>query len=445
MNRRTIIFFPFLFAFLLANNAVFSQSYNDEYTVGGYILKTEDKKTEPDSLAFQGDEEIAIFDRHLSDLQSSYVSAVRERKKFNCADGINPTYSKEEYKARLSQLPNLIEMPYNSIVQSYIDLYTGRRREQVARMLGLSNHYFPLFEEALEANGMPLELRYLPVIESALNPVALSKAGASGLWQFMIGTGRAYGLTVNNLVDERRDPYKATHAGVKYLKDLYNIYNDWHLAIAAYNCGPGNVNKAIRRAGGKRDYWEIYPFLPRETRGYVPAFIAANYVMNYYAQHNICPAEIAEIPTATDTIMVNERMHLQQVSSILNIPMEELRYINPQYRRDLIPGNINAHVLALPQDKIGVFLDNKDVILAYKADELVNNLRAEVTPSQTYASSSGGSAAPVSGNKIYYKVKSGDTLGGIAAKHKVSVASIKKWNKLNSNLIRVGQQLVIYR
>jgi membrane-bound lytic murein transglycosylase D len=289
---------------------------------------------------------------------------------------------------------------------------------------------------------MPLELKYLPVIESALNPNAFSKAGASGLWQFMIGTGKAYGLTVNNLIDERRDPLKSTQAGVKYLKDLYNIYNDWHLAIAAYNCGPGNVNKAIRMAGGKKDYWAIYYYLPQETRGYVPAFIAANYVMNYYAAHNICPAVIADMPTSTDTIIVKERMHLQQVATVLNIPIEELRYINPQYRRDIIPGNVCQYALCLPQNYTGSFIEKKDSILAYKADELINNLRTEVTPTQVSGSDASSSS---SSGKIYYKVKSGDYLGKIASKYNVSVASIKKWNHLKSNSIKAGQKLIIYK
>jgi membrane-bound lytic murein transglycosylase D len=402
-----------------------------------------------DSISFQPDEEIAVFDLNLNNLYSLQALATGNNPGDCKGSDVNPTFTEEEYKKRLAQLPNLIEMPYNSIVQTYIDFYMVRRRKQVGQMIGLGCYYFPIFEKELEANDMPLELKYLPVIESALNPNAFSKAGASGLWQFMLATGKAYGLNVNNLVDERRDPIKATKAGVRYLKDLYNIYNDWHLAIAAYNCGPGNVNKAIRRAGGKKDYWAIYYFLPKETRGYVPAFIAANYVMHYYPEHKICPVDYTNAPLLTDTIMVTDRLHLQQVATVLNIPIEELRYMNPQYRRDIIPGNICEYALCLPHNQTSSFIERRDSIFAYKADELVNNMRTEVSPSAGatgyYGSkSSTSSQSTGSGNKTYYKVKSGDYLSKIAQRYGVSVASIKQWNNLKSNNLKVGQNLIIY-
>ncbi len=352
--------------------------------------------------------------------------------------GVVPNYTDEDYIQRLSKLTMVIELPYNKIVRGAIDFYLQKRRERVSVMLGLSQYYFPMFEQALEENNMPLELKYLPVIESALNPRAFSSAGASGLWQFMIGTARLYGLKVNTLVDERRDPIKATQAGVRYLKDLYNIYNDWHLAIAAYNCGPGNVNKAIRRAGGKKDYWAIYYYLPRETRGYVPAFIAANYVMNYYQLHNICPTR-PENPIQTDTVMVNTRFHLQQAAEILGLPIEQLRTYNPQYRQDVLPGDIQPCAFCLPADRVCDFIDNQDTIARHKADELNKALRAEVTPS-----GSASVASSSSSGKIYYKVRTGDYLGKIASKYGVSVTNLKRWNNLRSNNIKVGQRLVIY-
>lgn len=221
----------------------------------------------------------------------------------------NPTFSDSTYIDRLSRMPTLMEMPYNEIVRKFIDMYTGRLRNQVAFMLSACNFYMPIFEEALDAYDLPLELRYLPIIESALNPSAVSRAGAVGLWQFMIGTAKIYGLESNSLVDERRDPIKATWAAARYLKEMYDIYKDWNLVIAAYNCGPGTINKAIRRAGGKTDYWEIYNYLPKETRGYVPAFIAANYVMTYYCKHNICPLD-TNIPDATDTLQILSLIHI---------------------------------------------------------------------------------------------------------------------------------------
>ena len=241
-------------------------------------------------------------------------------------------------------------------------MYSVRRREQVAYMLTLGDYYFPLFEEMLDRHGLPLELKYLPVIESALNPVAVSRMGATGLWQFMLKTGQGYGLEVNSLVDERRDPYKSTEAAVRYLKDLYSIYGDWNLVIAAYNCGPGNVNKAIARSGGKQDYWEIYYRLPRETRGYVPAFIAANYIMNYYAEHNICPMKPNDFQ-ALDTVHVNQEIHFGQIAEILDIPVNELQRLNPQFKRDIVPGNYKPYALVLPTKKMIAFIDKKDEIL----------------------------------------------------------------------------------
>lgn len=245
---------------------------------------------------------------------------------------INPLFSDSVYIDRLSRMPTVMEMPYNEIVRKFIDMYAGRLRNQVSFMLSACNFYMPIFEEALDAYNLPLELKYLPIIESALNPSAVSRAGAGGLWQFMIGTGKMYGLESNSLVDDRRDPIKATWAAARYLKDLYDIYHDWNLVIAAYNCGPGTINKAIRRSGGETDYWSIYNYLPKETRGYVPAFIAANYVMTYYCDHNICPME-TNIPESTDTIQVNKNLHFQQIADLCNVPMDQIRSLNPQYKK----------------------------------------------------------------------------------------------------------------
>lgn len=344
--------------------------------------------------------------------------------------------NKELYIERLQKLPYVMEMPYNDIVKKFIEMYL-QKSDKVEYMLGLGQtYYFPMFEEALERYGVPLELKYLPVIESALNARATSRAGAAGLWQFMVPTGRLYGLEVNSLVDERRDPLKASDAAARYLRDLYNIYQDWHLVIAAYNCGPGNVAKATRYAGGgKKDYWQIYPYLPSETRSYVPIFIAANYVMNYYREHNMCPMQ-PTVTVATDTIMVDKRINLQQVSELLNISLDELRFLNPQYRQDIVPGNIKPYPLVLPFNQLSAYIDNRDTIPLHRAAELVAN-RAEVQPAQYNPSSDG--------RVTYYKVRSGDTLGGIAARYHCTVNQIKRWNGLRGSMIRIGQRLKIYR
>jgi membrane-bound lytic murein transglycosylase D len=289
---------------------------------------------------------------------------------------VNPVYTKEEYIDRLSRLPNVMEMAYNEVVQKFIDRYSGRLRHSISYMLGASNFYMPIFEEALEAYQLPLELKYLPIIESALNPKAVSRVGATGLWQFMLTTGKQYGLQVNSLVDERRDPVKASYAAARYLKDLYRIFGDWNLVIAAYNCGPENINKAVHRANGEKDYWQIYPYLPKETRGYVPAFIAANYIMTYYSLHNICPMT-TRLPAKTDTVMVSKNMHLEQVASVVGINIDLLRSLNPMYRRDIIPGATEPSPLRLPQSEVGKFIDAEDSVYTYKVDELLNK-RTEV-------------------------------------------------------------------
>ena len=288
----------------------------------------------------------------------------------------NPIYTKEEYIERLSRIPTVMEMAYNDVVQKFIDRYSGRLRHSISYMLGASNFYMPLFEEALETYQLPLELKYLPVIESALNPKAISRVGATGLWQFMLTTGKQYGLQVNSLVDERRDPVKSSYAAARYLSDLYKIFGDWNLVIAAYNCGPANINKAIHRANGEKDYWQIYPYLPKETRGYVPAFIAANYIMTYYSQHNICPMT-TRLPAQTDTIMVNQNIHLEQVAEVVGINIDLLRSLNPMYRRDIVPGATELSPIRLPQTEVGRFIDLQDSICNYRVNELLGK-RVEV-------------------------------------------------------------------
>jgi membrane-bound lytic murein transglycosylase D len=347
------------------------------------------------------------------------------------------------YISRLKKIPSVVELTYNDIVKKYIQVYTVKNRDRLEIMLGLKEYYFPIFEEIFDTYDMPLELKYLSVIESALNPRAVSRCGATGMWQFMYGTGRMYKLVINSFVDERRDPVAETHAAAKFLKDLYNIYNDWVLVIAAYNCGPGNVNKAIRRSGGKTNYWDIYYFLPRETRGYVPAYIAATYAMHYYKDHNLTPRYI-DVPQYSDTIMVNENIHLQQIADVLNTPIQQLRDLNPQYRRDIIPGAYSSSSLRLPAQMTTRFIDNADSIVAYRRNQFFSGDFKTISP--TSFKSIKYVHTPPSGNlqKLYYTVKSGDNLGAISEQYKVRVADLKYWNNIFRNMIRVGQKLVIY-
>ena len=341
------------------------------------------------------------------------------------------------YKARLQALPCVIELPYNERVRAFILRYVKRNPKQVARMMRMSDYYFPIFEEALCRYKLPYELCCLPIIESALNPMARSHAGAAGLWQFMPATGKLFGLEVNSLVDERMDVIKATDAACRFLSSMYTIYHDWNLVIAAYNCGSGNVNKAIRRAGGKRDFWSIYPYLPRETRNYVPIFIAANYAMNYGQEHGICKAPV-EKAMMTDTIRTTKRLHLQQVSENLGIDINELRRLNPQYSRDILPGG-SVYALCLPSEKVGMYIDLQDTILTYKADSLINNRRAEIDLAKVTSITG---AYRVNG-VTYYTIKRGDTLGGIAKKFHCSVKQLRQWNGLKNDNIREGKKLKI--
>ena len=365
------------------------------------------------------------------DWQSKYLISIDE----NCQmTSSNPVVSDSIYIDRLSRIPSVIEMPFNDIVKKHIEAYTGRLRNKVSFMLAAANFYMPLFEEALDTYDLPMELKYLPIIESALNPKALSRQRASGLWQFMLRTGKIYGLDNNTLVDERRDPVKSTWAAVRYLKDLYNIYNDWNLVLAAYNCGPGNVNKAIRRAGGETDYWKIYPFLHKETRGYVPGFIAANYVMTYYCEHGICPMD-SQLPAISDTIHINKDLHLQQVASVCNIDIEQLRSLNPQFKKDIIPGNSKAYALQLPNNTANIFIEREDSIYAYEAKKYLNKRR-------TVAVSEASTPKNAKDAK-YHKIRKGDTLGGIARKYGVSVRQLRDLNGIRGNNITAGKNLRI--
>ncbi len=359
------------------------------------------------------------------------------------ADTLMPDFPDEVYIQRLSEIPSVVDLTYNRVVKNYINVYTRKRREQVRIMLGLSEFYFPIFEEVFDYYGVPYELKYLSVIESALNPRAVSRVGAVGAWQFMYSTGRYYGLTINSLVDERRDPVASTRAAARYLVDLYRIYNDWTLALAAYNCGPGNVNKAIRRSG-RRDFWEIYYYLPRETRGYVPAFIAAAYTMNYYEQHLITPAPLT-LPRHTDTIMVHEPLHLKQVSGVLGIPLGELRDLNPQYRQDIIPGTATTgYSLKIPLDQTADFLDLQDSIFAFQDSVFFDQGKLVASP-QRYSASYTVDLPEDKYDKLYYTVRSGDNVGYIADWYDVRASDLRYWNNISRNLIRTGQKLVIYK
>ncbi|HWR99912.1 MAG TPA: LysM peptidoglycan-binding domain-containing protein [Prolixibacteraceae bacterium] len=350
------------------------------------------------------------------------------------------------YISRLQALDSFLPLPYNETVRNLIGLYTIRKRELTSYIYGLSNYYFPIFEEALERYNLPHELKYLPIIESALNPKAFSRAGASGLWQFMIGTGKLYGLEINSYIDERNDPIKATDAAARYLRDLYAIYGDWHIVIAAYNCGPGNINKAVRRSGGKQSYWDIYYSLPRETRGYIPVFIAATYMMHYGKEHLLKAAE-PKFKTVTDTIEIHNYLNFEQIAATINIPVEELRQLNPQYRRDIIPARPEKpYLLKLPAESVSAFIDNEVQIFAFNRDKYFpNNMLVPLRGSRTTASKKASSGTSPEGMKeITYVVKSGDNLGSIASKHRVTVNDLREWNDFRKKTLQIGQRITVY-
>ncbi len=354
-------------------------------------------------------------------------------------DSAGIEYPDTVYLERLSKINSLINLPYNSIIRNHIHVYTVKQRDKFSAVLGLKDYYFPMIEDIFDSYGLPTELKYMAVIESALNANAVSRVGATGLWQFMYSTGRAYGLTINSIVDERRDPVRATHAAAKYLKDLYTIYNDWTLVIAAYNCGPGNVNKAIRRSGNKKDYWGIYSRLPRETRGYIPQYIAAAYSVNYFAEHNIRPLPL-NIPVATDTIMVTKDIHLSQISEVMGIPIGELKALNPQYRTGLVPGSSKPLSLTLPINHLGDFIDLNDTIRNYKADVYLSAATRIADPVR-----STNVPPDIKGKtKIIYTVKDGDNLGFISEWYKVGLSDLRYWNNIYRNTILVGQKLAVY-
>ena len=429
----------------------------------------------------EGNEEVIEFPEamtyDLDSLLNLYMSKTYLGTPGDCEmKNENPTYPQEVYIERLSRIPSVMELAYNDIVQRFIDRYSGRLRYSVSYLLGAANFYLPIFEEALEAYQLPLELKYLPIIESALNPKAVSRAGATGLWQFMLGTGKQYGLEVNSLVDERRDPVKSSYAAARYLRDLYKIFGDWNLVIAAYNCGPENINKAIRRyraskgrtqedetiTTADKDYWQIYPYLPAETRGYVPAFIAANYIMTYYCEHNICPMT-TNLPAQSDTVIVHRNVHLEQIAGVIGTNIDLLRSLNPEYRRDIVPGSTKPSAIRLPIADSGKFIDNEDSIYNYRASELLTkrtvvdvnadlptfsrsrssysrrngrysrrSARNSRRSARTSRSSKGGSSVTI---------QRGQTLSQIAKRNGTTVEKLRKLNGIKGSNIQAGKKI----
>lgn len=447
LNRKLITLA--LATLLCGTSSLYAQTDDDKE------IKVKDK---------DGNEEVIdvpeSMDTEFDDLLEEYYSKNYLKVDDNCNyRDENRTYEKEVYIDRLKRLPNIMEMPYNEIVQKFIDRYTGRLRRSVSYMLGASNFYMPIFEDALMAYDVPLELKYLPVIESALNPKATSRVGAAGLWQFMPSTGKQYGLEINSLVDERRDPVKSSYAAARFLRDLYKIYGDWSLVIAAYNCGPENVRKAIQRSNGKADYWSIYPYLPKETKGYVPAFIAANYVMTYYCDHNICPMRTT-LPAKTDTVTVTRDVHLKQIADVCGVSLDELRALNPQYRRDIVNGNSKPSAIRLPISVVNSFISNEDSIYNYQADQLFTRrslveVDESMQPRSSYSrksySSSSSTGRSKKGKKNKKKstrsksvtIKNGDTLSEIAARHHTTVKKLRKLNGISGSNIRAGKKIKV--
>lgn len=485
MKKR--LFFTIAAMFTVTLSAL--AQYDDEYEI--IVTDANGQRQEidiPEAMTFEVDS-----------MLNQYYSKTFLADDENCTtSSSDPEFTDQEYIDRLSRLPYVVPMPYNEIVRKFIDRYTKSGRRTVGYMIAAMNFYTPIFEQALETFGVPLELKYLPVVESGLNPSAVSHAGAAGLWQFMITSGKRYGLRVNSLVDDRRDPIKSSYAAAELLSDLYRIFGDWHLALAAYNCGPDNVNRAIHRAGGSKDYWTIYPYLPRETRGYVPAFIAANYVMNYYCEHKICPMR-STLPEKADTVMVDRDVSFKTISDYCGIPVEQLRALNPQYRRDVVNGSSEPSAISMPPAAVLAFIDNQKKIYAESssvtfsdnADSFTsyetarsqpqttssgytnrsysnaqqyytaprykyNNSRAKAA-TRRYSSARKKSGASWKGRKSGKKrttrntrrrqnaqsvtIKKGETLSGLARKHGTTVKKLKQLNGIKGSNIRAGKKI----
>ena len=437
-----------ILAFTLMISAINTNAQTD-IQAGQPIAPTEVKSTDslklnPTDSLLNDNLDIVLSDKLDSMVNTWYVQnafPVDSIEQALASDSIQKELPDSVYISRLRNLDSYIPMPYNDAVKKFINFYLNKRKGMVSIMMGLTNYYFPLFEEALAKYDLPLELKYLPIIESALNPKIVSRAGASGLWQFMHGTAKMYGLEINSYIDERNDPIKSTDAAARYLRDLYTIYGDWHVVIAAYNCGPGNINKAVRRSGGKQNYWEIYSKLPRETRGYIPIFIAANYIMNYAKEHQIVPVQ-PSFKMLTDTIVLTTYLNFEQVSAVLNIPVAEIRQLNPQYKRDIIPAKPDKQLaLKLPIEKISPFIDSQTQILAFEREKYFPNNQIVLIKDDR----SSGNYFTIAGKKqIFYTVKSGDTPGEIASRFKVGTASLIEWNNIRHNRINIGQKLSIY-
>ena len=393
-----------------------------------------------DTIIIRNDFSTERIERDLDSLLNNwFIRMSTEKPEMLPNDSTIFSFPDSVYIDRIGRINSVITLPYNSIIRNHIHVYTERKVDRFRVMLGLQDYYFPMIEDVFDSYGLPVELKYMAVIESALNPTAVSRVGATGLWQFMYSTGRMYGLTINSVVDERRDPVKATHAAARYLKDLYGIYNDWILVIAAYNCGPGNVNKAIKRSGNRKDYWEIYYRLPRETRGYIPQYVAATYAMNYYTEHNITPIQI-DMPLAVDTVVVSRDIHLQQIASVLGLPIEELSAMNPQYRTGLVPGKTKPYAITMPVDMLGQFIEMTDTIAGYKKEEYLTTVNQTSAPSQSVYL-----PPDVKGKtKLTYVVKEGDNLGFISEWYGVGLSDLRYWNNIYRNTIRVDQKLAVY-